>query len=101
MAFGLTEKQITQIKDELKAYPEIEKVLLFGSRAKGTEREGSDMDLALIGENISHKIHLNLKSALNNLELPFTFDTVTYSSIKELALKDHIDRVGITFYKRS
>ncbi|HEX6982168.1 MAG TPA: nucleotidyltransferase domain-containing protein [Balneolaceae bacterium] len=101
MAFGLTEKQINQVKGELTEHPEITKVLIFGSRAKGTQREGSDIDLALVGESISHKALLNLKSGLNNLELPFIFDTVIYSDIKEDALKDHIDRVGIVFYEKT
>ncbi len=101
MAFDLTEKQIGQIKGVLAEYPEVKEVRLFGSRAKGTQSDGSDIDMALKGDDITHTALLNLRGDLNALNLPYTFDTVIYSNIKEPALKVHINRKGVTFYKRS
>lgn len=101
MEYGLTEKEISRIKDVLSNYSSVREVRLFGSRAKDAHRQGSDIDLVLMGKNIRHKTMLKLKSNLNALNFPYTFDVVIYSTIDEPALKDHIDRVGLTFYKRS
>lgn len=99
MPYGLSKERIEQIKDKIATFSDIEEVLLFGSRAKGTEQEGSDIDLVLIGD-IEHKELLSLKSALNDLGSPYTFDVLVYSDIKKKALKEHIDRVGISFYSK-
>jgi len=99
MAYGLTEEHVKWIRHTIAKFPEVKEALLFGSRAKGTQKEGSDIDLVLMGE-ISHSRMLSLKSALNELLLPYTFDVIIYSKIKEEALKQHIDRVGITLYSK-
>ncbi len=96
MSLGLKQNQVRMVKKVIKAHPEIAKAVLFGSRAKKTNRPGSDIDLALIGENIKHKDFLRLKKDLNELNLPYKFDPVIYKKISEPALKEHIDRVGIT-----
>lgn len=101
MKFGLTPKKVDRIKEVLEEYPEVKEACLFGSRAKKTSRDGSDIDMALMGEKITHKRFLNLLVDLDNLDFPYTFDVVIYSSIKEAALKEHIDRVGIPFYSKS
>lgn len=100
MRFGLTEKKVECIKEVLGDYPEVKEARIFGSRAKKTARNGSDIDIALIGKNIKHKIFLSLLVDLDNLKFPYTFDVVVYSNIKETALKEHIIRVGVLFYQK-
>lgn len=99
MPHGLSEEQISQIREKIADFPEVDEALLFGSRAKGTQKEGSDIDLVLVG-SISHKKLLSLKSSLNDLHTPYLFDVIIYSKIKKEALKKHIDRVGVSIYSK-
>lgn len=100
MPLGLKEEQEVKVKQVLRKHPEIEKVLLFGSRAKNTHQPGSDIDLALFGDQITHKDLLQLKKDLNELNLPYKFDPVIYSRISEPALKEHIHRVGVLLFTK-
>lgn len=76
--------------------PNIQDAILFGSRAKGTFSPGSDIDIALKGKDIVLNDVLDLKTALEELNLPYKFDLVIYDRITEEALKEHITRVGIS-----
>jgi predicted nucleotidyltransferase len=72
-------------------------VILFGSRAKGTAKESSDIDLAVDGIDDELQIE-NLAMALDDLPLPYKFDVKALSGIKNPKLKEHIERVGITIF---
>lgn len=98
MILGLKKEQENKVKQVLRNHAEIHKVVLFGSRAKRTHSPGSDIDLALFGDRITHKDLLKLKKDFNELNLPYKFDPVIYSKISESALKEHIDRVGVIFF---
>jgi predicted nucleotidyltransferase len=56
MKFGLTDETITKINSVFRNHPEIDSVLIYGSRAMGNYREGSDIDITLIGEEITHTL---------------------------------------------
>ncbi len=100
--FGLSEKVINCIHSVLTNYPSITKAVLYGSRAKGNYKEGSDIDLVLLGDNISLSELKNIYDELDELLLPYTFDISVYKNLKNNDLKEHIDRVGKEFYtKRS
>jgi predicted nucleotidyltransferase len=98
---GMQEELTSRIVGVLRKNPLIEEAILYGSRAKGTHRRGSDVDLALKGQALNlreiNKIHLEL----DNLLLPYTFDISIYHRITDPDLLDHINRVGKTIYKRS
>lgn len=100
MKYGLKESVLGSINDIFARYPQIEKVLLYGSWAKGNYKKGSDIDLALVGENINirdlHKILLEL----DELYLPYGFDLVIFEKIKNEELMGHINRQGITIYQK-
>jgi len=51
--FGLSDKTITKIHQVFNQYPEIDKAILYGSRAKGAHRTGSDIDLTLAGKELT------------------------------------------------
>lgn len=95
MNTGLTDSQLTLLRTLCSHYPEIEKALIFGSRAKGTYKEGSDIDLAIKGKGVSHRTVTALHSDLEDSSLPYFVDVVAYETISNPALKEHIDRVGI------
>ncbi|MBP7282689.1 MAG: nucleotidyltransferase domain-containing protein [Leptospiraceae bacterium] len=100
--FGLSVNAIEWITRVLKVFPEIEEAIIFGSRAKGTEKPGSDIDIAIKGNLEDYRLTERLRLMLQEgLYLPYFFDIVDYERIENPALKDHIDRVGKLFYKQS
>jgi len=95
MKFGLRNSDLAHILKVISQFPEIEHVVIFGSRAKGTQLNGSDIDLAIKGEMISDDTVVHLSLLLNEeLPLPYFFDVVHYEGIENKDLKEHIDRVG-------
>lgn len=98
MNFGLPEPTLQAIRQVLANEPAIDRVFLYGSRAKGTHRPGSDIDLAIEGPRLTHDRLLRLATALDELDLPHAIDLSLVHEIENPALLDHIRRVGIAFY---
>ena len=99
--FGLDTDTIRNIKDCLAKIPQIQKVLLYGSRAKGNYKNGSDIDLTLIGKNLNPDNSIYpLKEELNKLYLPYTFDISILSKLDKLEFINRILKVGKTFYQK-
>ena len=97
--YGLKESTITAIQSVFKKYPEIEQALLYGSRAKGTHRKGSDIDLTLVGNELTYFLLNRIETDIDDLLLPYTVDLSLYSHIDNADLLDHIHRVGKLFYQ--
>ena len=101
MAFGLTSKDIELIRSAIETHSTIEEVLVFGSRAMGNYKNGSDVDLAIKGDEVSFRVISRLGAQLNEeLPLPYQFDVIDYATIDTPALKKHIDSRGLVFFKR-
>lgn len=100
MKFGLSDNVITKIQEVFESIAKVDKAFVFGSRAKGNFKEGSDIDIAIKGQEINFKDILFLTGKLEDLNLPYKIDLINYHTIKEPALVEHIDRVGIEFYSR-
>lgn len=98
--FGLSDTVIDDLKGIFKQYPNIEEVLIFGSRAKGNYLEGSDIDLALIGEGLTFDTIMDINIKIEDLELLYKVDILNYMEKRGTPIGDHIDRVGQLFYKR-
>jgi predicted nucleotidyltransferase len=96
LSIGLSINDLESIRKVIKSFPKIEDAILFGSRAKGTYSNGSDIDIALKGGNMLLNDMLDLSIKLDELLLPYKFDLVIYDRITESALIDHINRVGIS-----
>lgn len=97
--FGLNEEQIQEIKGILSKFSEISEVILFGSRAMGNYKPGSDVDLAIKG-NVNAYIAANIKFELEEeTYLPYFFDILSYPSITDDALREQIDAYGKVFYR--
>ena len=96
MTFGLPQEALSDIRQVLASTPGVEKVLIYGSRAKGTSRAGSDIDLVLFG-NITDAALAHLLDSLDQLNTPYLFDIIRYDEIDSDALLDHIARVGQRF----
>lgn len=98
MKYGIDEKDWEKVFSVFSRFPHIEKAILFGSRAKGTNKPFSDVDIALVGEALTLNDLLNLITETDNLLLPYEFDFCIYHDLKNAEFKDHIDRRGIVVY---
>jgi predicted nucleotidyltransferase len=97
---GLGEKTLAQVVSVLAGFPEIEKAVLFGSRAKGTHKRGSDIDLALIGDKLDWRTVGRIGSELDDLPVPYRFSLVRFGQRTDPEVAAHIRRVGIPFFQR-
>jgi len=98
MKYGLDEKDIKLIQDVLSEHNEIREALIFGSRAMGNNKKGSDIDIALKGD-ITYKLVTVIHMALDELTMPYFFDVVDYHTLNNHALVTHIDTEGIVIYR--
>lgn len=98
--YGLPEEDLKRIIAIFAANKAVEQLVLFGSRAKGNYKSGSDIDLVVYGASITHHHLLDLYSSLEELGLLYRFDLIRYNSIKDKDVISHIDRVGIKIYCR-
>jgi predicted nucleotidyltransferase len=97
---GLTNETVAQIHEVLARFPEVEKAVLYGSRAKGNFKPGSDVDLTLMGAAVTSKIASQIRGELDDGLLPYTFDVSIFSELEQADLIDHIRRVGVVFYEK-
>ena len=100
MNYGLKEEITKKIESVFKNYIQVEKAIIYGSRAKGNFKDGSDIDLTLIGNDLEFNTLLKILSDIDNLMLPYKFDISLYNSIVDVELLDHIKRVGKYFYDK-
>jgi len=91
MDTGLSKKHLDMIVKTLKE-ADVSRALLYGSRAKGNWKHNSDIDIAVFGSNVNIG---NLFDKLDELPMPYKFDVTDYDLINNVALKEHIDRVGV------
>ena len=99
MKFGLSDSVIVELQDVFRRHKNISKVLIFGSRAKGNYREGSDIDLVAIGKNLDYNQIIKILTEIDDLELLYSVDLLDYSKIIGTPIGDHINRVGQVFYQ--
>ena len=94
MTGGLSDKHWQQILKVITKHPNIHEIILYGSRAMGNFREGSDIDLALKGDNITSKQLTQIGLDYENLYFPWRLDMTLYEEITNDQLREHINRVG-------
>jgi predicted nucleotidyltransferase len=101
MKFGLSNEAIHAITKVFRQYTKIEKVILYGSRAKGTHKFSSDIDLTIISNSLDFNEFQQLQIALDDLMLPYIIDLSMYKDISHKDLIEHIQRVGVIFYEKA
>lgn len=101
MPYGISKEIFNEMNQIFAKYPQIEEIVLYGSRAKGNFKTGSDIDLTLKGKNVDFATLSLLSNELDDTYLPFIFDISLYRQISNPDLIDHIDRVGIVIYTQS
>jgi Predicted nucleotidyltransferases len=96
--FGLKDSIILEIKNVLSRYDEIEKALIFGSRARGDYKKTSDIDIAIFSDNItSTRLNL-LRNDFDELDIIYTVDVVYFNRISKKELKNNIVNDGIVIF---
>lgn len=100
MKFGLKEETIDKINNVFAKYPQVEEVFIYGSRAKGDFKNGSDIDLTLKGDRIDLSLANKISLEIDDLLLPYSFDISIFNQISSPGLLDHIKRRGKVFYPK-
>ena len=95
--YGLSLETYQKIHQVLERFEEIEEAILYGSRAKGNHKSGSDIDLSLKGGKLNLKVLNRISLDLNDLFLPYSIDISIYHQIDNPDLIEHIQRVGKVF----
>jgi len=99
--FGITDDDLADVLIVLKKFNSVEEAFIFGSRAKGNYKKGSDIDIAVKGKNVNYEIISQINYMLNEeTMMPYHFDIVNYNTIKNKNLLDHINRVGVRIYSK-
>jgi len=102
MEYGLSDRTLNTLDSIFRAYPGIREAVLYGSRAKGKYRKGSDIDLSLkIDETFTHTDLLHITGDFDDSDMPYFVDVLIYDRLSNLDLKAHIDRVGKVLYQRT
>jgi len=100
MSYGLTDDDLIRIIEVFSKFNEIDEVIIYGSRAKGNFKPSSDIDITFVGKDLNLKIINEIAIVLDDLMLPYTFDTSIWSQISNADLIAHINRIGKTLYQK-
>lgn len=95
---GLSTATLAEIARVLSAFPEVERAILFGSRAKGVQRAGSDIDLALVGPDLDWRLLGRIEDAFDSSALPYRFSLLHRNADTPAEVGAHIARVGFEIY---
>lgn len=96
--YGLTDRSYYELLEILASFPEIEEVVIYGSRSRGDFWRASDVDLSIKGENFDRHDLAQLNDKLYESHIPQIFDTHLYSKIKNPRFKENVDREGKVIY---
>jgi predicted nucleotidyltransferase len=101
MNCGLSDEVQARLRSVFARFPDVEKAILYGSRAKGSHKPGSDIDLTLHGQGLDGLLLGQIERELDDLLLPCRIDLSAFSHISHAGLLDHIARVGQVLYERN
>jgi len=101
MHYGLSETVIQKITNVFSQFDEVTKVVLYGSRAKGNYKPGSDIDLCLFGNGIDLTLQYKIEQVLDDLDLAYKCDVTVYDKLDNEPLIEHINRIGINLYSKN
>ena len=100
MKYGLSNTTNGKINAVFALFPEVDKVVLYGSRAKGSFKPGSDIDLTMQGAGLTSVFCGMIAEKLEELLLPYMIDLSVFAELEHPELKAHVVRVGVVFYQR-
>lgn len=100
MRYGIKEEYWQELIKLFDRYSVVEKVILYGSRVKGNYKPFSDVDITLVGENLTHNDLLKITNDIDDLLLPYMFDVSVLHTLRNKELIEHINRRGVVIYKK-
>ena len=100
MEYGLKQQELESIKQIFSSFSEVEKAIIYGSRAKGTYKPNSDIDISLMGSELTLGIMNQISWELDDLLLPYTIDLSNFHQINNPTLVEHIERIGKVIYQK-
>ena len=83
----------------LRAQPEVERAVVYGSRARGDNQPYSDIDLTLSGESLTERTLSEIAEALEDSALPYLVDLSDFAEISNERLRTIIEREGVEIYR--
>ncbi len=99
--FGLDKTIIEKLKKIFEKYEEVERVCIFGSRAKGTYKDTSDIDIVMYGEKLTHTLNTKIYYDIEELYLVYKIDLINFNSLSEKdKLRENIIKEGVEIYAR-
>jgi len=98
--FGLPDATVVSMQRVFERFPQVEKVIIYGSRAKGNFRPGSDIDLTLLGQELNGSVLSHILVDLDDLNMPYMLDVSLFDQIGSDDLLSHIERAGKVFYQK-
>jgi len=101
MQFGLSDSDIQQMQEVFTAHPSVREVLIFGSRAMGNYGPGSDIDLAVVSDTLTFDDLLELNVSIERIGLLYKIDLLDFKRITDPDVREHIQRAGKVFYRKT
>ena len=98
MEYGLSDKTIQAIRGVFEQHPQVQKVILYGSRARGDFRNGSDIDLALLGEDFDLSVQFRIANEQDDLLLPYMIDLILLEQVNDPDLRERVEEEGVVFW---
>ncbi|MDP1772224.1 MAG: nucleotidyltransferase domain-containing protein [Methylobacter sp.] len=98
---GLSQTTLDKLNSVFLQHKAISSVLIYGSRAKGNYRSGSDIDLTIKGSVLEFAELMQIEDQIDDLFLPYTVDLSQYAQLSNIDLIEHIDRVGLVIYEKN
>ncbi|MBW9146556.1 nucleotidyltransferase domain-containing protein [Clostridium sp. CM028] len=94
----IDEKLVVKLKEIFEKYKEIEKVILFGSRARGDNKYNSDIDICIVGAGMMHLTLANINMDISEINTPLSFDILSFNELNKEELIKNILKEGVVIY---
>ncbi len=98
--FGIERETLEKIIEIFKRYKQVKKVCIFGSRARGDFKKGSDIDICVWLDDNGENIIYRIEDELEEINIILLFDIVVFNNITKESLKNSILKEGVIIYER-
>jgi predicted nucleotidyltransferase len=100
MDYGLSERALNSLRNYFAGVPEVEQVILYGSRARGDHHKGSDIDFMLIGSGITPRLLSKMDMEIDDLLLPWFIQITDRKEVRDASFLEVVEKEGVVFWER-